>query len=59
MKLKNGMTILLEKKENSKNYKINEKFKIILEKNNEFKGIVNLIKVCENKVYLKRDKYFK
>ena len=59
IKLKNGMTILLEKKENSKNYKINEKFKIILEKNNEFKGIVNLIKVCENKVYLKRDKYFK
>ena len=28
-------------------------------KNTEFKGIVNLIKVCENKVYLKRDKYFK
>ena len=59
IKLKNGMTVLIDKKDISNEVEINKKFKIMLKENNEFKGIINVLKVTQNKIYLKRDNYFK
>ena len=59
IKLKNGMTVLIDKKEISNEVEVNKKFKIMLKENNEFKGIINVLKVTQNKIYLKRDNYFK
>lgn len=59
IKLKNGMTVLIDKKEISNEVEVNKKFKIMLKENNEFKGIINVLKVTQSKIYLKRDNYFK
>lgn len=59
IKLKNGMTVLIDKKDISNEVEVNKKFKIMLKENNEFKGIINVLKVTQNKIYLKRDNYFK
>ncbi len=59
IKLKNGMTVLIDKKDIPNEVEVNKKFKIMLKENNEFKGIINVLKVTQNKIYLKRDNYFK
>lgn len=59
IKFKNGMTVLIDKKDISNEVEVNKKFKIMLKENNEFKGIINVLKVTQNKIYLKRDNYFK
>lgn len=59
IKLKNGMTVLIDKKDIPNEVEVNKKFKIVLKENNEFKGIINVLKVTQNKIYLKRDNYFK
>ena len=59
IKLKHGMTVLIDKKDISNEVEVNKKFKIMLKENNEFKGIINVLKVTQNKIYLKRDNYFK
>ena len=59
IKLKNGMTVLIDKKDILNEVEVNKKFKIMLKENNEFKGIINVLKVTQNKIYLKRDNYFK
>lgn len=55
--LKNGMTVLINKNRIN-NAKTNEEYSVYNEKN-EFLGIVKIIKINNDKIYLKRDKYFK
>ena len=70
-KLKNGMTVIdtfkkfenISKEINRKeNIKENQKFKIYVRNRNtnerEFRGIVKIINIRGDKIYLKRDKYF-
>ena len=70
-KLKNGMTVIdtfkkfenISKEINSKeNIKENQKFKIYVRNRDtnerEFRGIVKIVSIRGNKIYLKRDKYF-
>ena len=64
-KLKNGITVLMDclKLKNIKSFRLNGIYKIYTknnEKNEEkvFSGIVKIVKIADNKIYLKRDKYF-
>jgi len=70
-KLKNGMTVIdtFKKFENiskevnmRKNIKENQKFKIYVRNKNtnerEFRGIVKIVNIKGDRIYLKRDKYF-
>ena len=70
-KLKNGMTVIdtFKKFENigkdikrQEHIRENQKFKIYVRNRNtqkrEFKGIVKIVSIRENRIYLKRDKYF-
>ena len=70
-KLKNGMTVIdtFKKFENiskeaskGANVRENQKFKIYVRNKNtnvrEFKGIVKIVKIRGDRIYLKRDKYF-
>ena len=64
LKLKNGMTVLVgfRKLENIKGYRENTILKVFVTngktQKREFKGVVKIIKIGYDKVYLKRDKYF-
>lgn len=70
-KLKNGMTVIdtFKKFENigkdikrQEHIRENQKFKIYVRNRDtqkrEFKGIVKIVSIRENRIYLKRDKYF-
>lgn len=69
-KLKNGMTVIdtfkkfenIGKKISEVNVKENQKFKVYVRNRStnirEFKGIVKIVNIRGDKIYLKRDKYF-
>lgn len=58
-KLKNGMTVLIDvsRLKNIKNLNIDKVYKVY-NRDNKFLGTARILKIINNKVYLKRDKYF-
>lgn len=61
-KLKNGMTILVDYFSNIENIKLNDNYMCMMKKmenEEKFLGIVQVIKIGKDKIYLKRNKYFK
>ena len=69
-KLKNGMTVIdtfkkfenIGKEISEVNVRENQKFKVYVRNRStnirEFKGIVKIVNIRGDKIYLKRDKYF-